>query len=133
MRTFQWAFATNSTPPSIRIRRVLVREGLWIVEGLNDYGEGGTYNVVLIVELKDGKWWRDTRYYAEPFDAPEWRAGSGRADGILTQSGSSSGSSRTAPTGLCEACHPESLRTKGGTPFLYLLCTESSAYVIRCT
>ena len=74
MRTFQRAFATNSTPPSIRIRRVLMREGLWIVEGLNDYGEGGTYNVVLIVELKDGKWWRDTRYYAEPFDAPEWRA-----------------------------------------------------------
>jgi len=74
MRSFQRAFATNSTPPSIRIRRVLVREGLWIVEGLNDYGEGGTYNVVLIVELKDGKWWRDTRYYAEPFDAPQWRA-----------------------------------------------------------
>jgi hypothetical protein len=25
---------------------------------------------VLIVELEDGKWWRDTRYYAEPFEAP---------------------------------------------------------------
>ena len=74
MRAFQRAFATNSTPPSISIQRVLVREGLWIVEGLNDYGEGGAYNVVLIVEIKDGKWWRDTRYYAEPFEAPEWRA-----------------------------------------------------------
>ena len=41
MRLFQRAFATNSTPPSIRIRRVLVREGLWVVEGVNDYGEGG--------------------------------------------------------------------------------------------
>ena len=75
MRAFQRAFATNSNPPSIRIRRVLAREGLWVVEGVNDYGEeGGTYNVVIIVELKDGKWWRDTRYYAEPFEAPEWRA-----------------------------------------------------------
>jgi hypothetical protein len=75
MRAFQRAFATNSTPPSISIQRVLVREGLWVVEGVNDYGEeGGTYNVVLIVELKDGKWWRDTRYYAEPFEAPEWRS-----------------------------------------------------------
>jgi hypothetical protein len=74
MRAFQRTFATNSTPPSIRIRRVLVRDGLWVVEGTNDYGEGGVYNVVLIVELKDGKWWRDTRYYAEPFEAPEWRA-----------------------------------------------------------
>jgi hypothetical protein len=24
--------------------------------------------------LRDGKIWRDTRYYAEPFEAPEWRA-----------------------------------------------------------
>ena len=26
----------------------------------------------LIIELRDGKMWRDTRYYAEPFEAPEW-------------------------------------------------------------
>jgi hypothetical protein len=44
------------------------------VEGVNDYGEGREYNVVLIVELKDGKWWRDTRYYAEPFETPRWGA-----------------------------------------------------------
>ena len=74
MRAFQRTFASNSTPPSIRIRRVLVREGLWVVEGVNDYGEGRVYNVVLIVELRDGKWWRDSRYYAEPLEAPEWRA-----------------------------------------------------------
>jgi SnoaL-like domain len=74
MRRFQEAFASNATPPSIRIRRVLVRDGLWVVEGVNDYGDGGVFDVVLIVELKDGKWWRDTRYYAEPFEAPEWRA-----------------------------------------------------------
>jgi hypothetical protein len=24
--------------------------------------------------LKDGKMLRDTRYYAEPFEAPKWRA-----------------------------------------------------------
>ena len=74
MREFQQAFASNSNPPSIRVRRVLIRHGLWIVERVNDYGEGGLYNVVLIVELKDGKWWRDTRYYAEPFEPPQWRA-----------------------------------------------------------
>jgi hypothetical protein len=70
MREFQRAFAGNSNPPGIRVRRVLVREGLWVVGGTNDYGEGRVYNVVLIVELKDGKLWRDTRYYAEPFEAP---------------------------------------------------------------
>ncbi len=44
------------------------------MEGVNDYGGEGVYDVVLIIELKDGKRWRDTRYYAEPFEAPEWRA-----------------------------------------------------------
>jgi hypothetical protein len=44
------------------------------VEGVNDYGEGRVFIVVLIIELRDGKMWRDTRYYAEPFEAPEWRA-----------------------------------------------------------
>ena len=71
MREFQEAYPT---PPKIRIRRVLVREGLWVLEGVNDYGEGKVSNVVLIIELKDGKMWRDTRYYGEPFKAPEWRA-----------------------------------------------------------
>ncbi len=41
MREFQQAFAGNSNPPSIGLRRVLVREGLWVLEGVNDHGEGG--------------------------------------------------------------------------------------------
>ena len=71
MRAFQEAYPT---PPSIQLRRVVVGEGLWIVEGVNDYGEGRVFTVVVIFELRDGKIWRDTRYYAEPFEAPEWRA-----------------------------------------------------------
>jgi hypothetical protein len=74
MRAFQESFADYSNPPSIRLRRVLVRDGLWVVEGVNDYGGGQVSNVAVIFELKDGKIWRDTRYYAEPFEAPEWRA-----------------------------------------------------------
>jgi hypothetical protein len=71
MRAFQEAYPT---PPSIQLRRILVREGLWVVEGVNDYGGGQIFDVVLIIELKDGKMWRDRRYYAQPFEAPEWRA-----------------------------------------------------------
>ena len=47
---------------------------MWVIEGVNDYGEGQLFTIVLMIELKDGKMWRDTRYYAEPFEAPEWRA-----------------------------------------------------------
>ena len=71
MREFQEAYPT---PPSIQLRRVLVREGLWVVEGVIDYGDGRVFDVVVISELRDGKMWRDRWYFAEPFEAPKWRA-----------------------------------------------------------
>jgi SnoaL-like domain len=71
MREFQEAYPA---PPNIRLRRVIVRKGLWIVEGVNDYGEGRVFTALVIFELRDGRIWRDTRCYAEPLDAPQWRA-----------------------------------------------------------
>jgi hypothetical protein len=70
MREFQEAYPN---PPTMQLRRVIVREQLWVVEIVSDYG-GRIYHPVLILELRDGKIFRDTRYYAEPFEAPEWRA-----------------------------------------------------------
>jgi hypothetical protein len=67
MREFQEANA-GSRPPR-RLRRVLVREGLWVVEGVVDYGGGREVDFVLILELRDGKVFRETRYYADPFEA----------------------------------------------------------------
>ena len=90
MRNFHEAYPT---PPSIRLRRVLVRDGLWVVEGVNDYGGGQVFDVVLLIELRDGKMWRDRRYYAEPFEAPEWWA------------------QWVERVGLQGACSPEPLRT----------------------
>jgi hypothetical protein len=71
MREFQEAHA-GSRPP--KLRRVLVREGLWVVEGVVDYGGGREVDFVLILELRDGKVLRETRYYADPFEASESRA-----------------------------------------------------------
>lgn len=74
MRAFQEAYPTDpAQPPSVRLRRVLVREGLWVVEGVADYGGGRELDVVMICELRDGKMWRDKWYFAEPFEAPAWR------------------------------------------------------------
>jgi hypothetical protein len=72
LRKFQEAYPGGA--PSIRLRRVLVREGLWVAELVNDYGGGQVFDVAMILELKDGRIWRDRRYFAEPFKAPEWRA-----------------------------------------------------------
>ena len=73
MRAFQEAYHL-SPPPSLQVSRVLVKEGLWVVEGVIDYGDGWVFDVVIISELRDGKMWRDRWYFAEPFEAPEWRA-----------------------------------------------------------
>jgi hypothetical protein len=70
MREFQEAYPN---PPTIRLGRVIVRDGLWIAQAVSDYG-GPVYHLAIILELRDGKIWRDTRYYAEPFEPPEWRA-----------------------------------------------------------
>jgi hypothetical protein len=71
MRAFQEAHPTS--PPSIQLRRVLVKEGLWVGEAVADYGGGQVFDVVLILKLRDEKMWRDRWYFAEPFEAPEWR------------------------------------------------------------
>ena len=70
MRAFQEAYPN---PPSIRLRRVVVRDGLWVAEAVSDYG-GRISHVVNIIELREGKIFRETRYYSDPFEAPAWRA-----------------------------------------------------------
>src|SRR5215217_7433472 len=73
MRNFQEAHPTP--PSSLQVRRVLVKERLWVVEGVIDYGDGRVFDVVVIIsELEDGKMWRDRWYFVEPFEAPKWRA-----------------------------------------------------------
>jgi hypothetical protein len=86
MREFQAAF--GGVAPAMRLRRVMVREGLWVAEVVSDYGRHEVH-YVSIVELKDGKMWRDTRYYAEPFEAPGvhggssgWRPADAQRDGV---------------------------------------------------
>jgi hypothetical protein len=78
MRRFQKSYSTLSpSEPArrIRLRRVLVRGDLWVVEGIADYDDGReALNVVLILELRDGKMWRDRWYFAGPFEPPAWRA-----------------------------------------------------------
>ena len=75
MRAIQRARGNQANPPRyLQLRRVLVKEGLWVVEAVIDYGDGRVFDVVLILELRDGKMWRDRWYFAEPFEAPEWRA-----------------------------------------------------------
>jgi hypothetical protein len=55
------------------IRRVIHRDELWVVEMVEDiYGDGSdVYIEVYIIELRDGKIWRETQWYAEHAEPPQ--------------------------------------------------------------
>jgi hypothetical protein len=72
MKAFQESNA-GSRPPRW-VRRVVVREGLWVVEGSVDYGGGREGDFVLILELREGRIFKETRYYADRLEASEARA-----------------------------------------------------------
>ena len=59
--------------PTITPRRMLSAGDLVIAEASLDYG-GPVYASVFIFEFRDGRIARETAYWAEPFEAPGWRA-----------------------------------------------------------
>jgi hypothetical protein len=64
-------------PPKMNVARLAGKGDVWVAELVSDYGErpgGGVFYVCVILEFTDDKISRETRYYAEPFDAPEARA-----------------------------------------------------------
>jgi hypothetical protein len=60
--------------PRIQPRRLVGAGDLWIAETVIRYTDGKVFHGANIVEFRDGKIWKETRYYGEPFDAPAWRA-----------------------------------------------------------
>jgi ketosteroid isomerase-like protein len=72
MRELQLTFPAEAKP-TFTVRRITGSGDLWTVEAEGDYG-GQIFHVVAILELGGGKILRETRYYAEPFEAPQWRA-----------------------------------------------------------
>jgi hypothetical protein len=64
----------TGTAPSMTLRRIVKPGQAWVVEGTIDYGDGTPVSIVSILETDaDGKITRQTDYFANPFDAPEWR------------------------------------------------------------
>jgi SnoaL-like domain len=60
-------------PPKVTMRRIVGSGDVWVVEARSDYN-GRIYQVANIIEFREGKIIRETRYYADPFEAPAWRA-----------------------------------------------------------
>ena len=73
LRRLQETFP-GSQAPKIQLRRVTGSGDVWFAESKIHYPDGTVFYGVTRVEFRDGKIWRETRYYAEPFEVPAWRA-----------------------------------------------------------
>jgi len=60
--------------PTITPRRMVSQGDLVVAEASLDYGGGAVFKAVFIFELRDGKIARETAYWSQAFEAPDWRA-----------------------------------------------------------
>ena len=60
--------------PGNTVARIAGSGDFWWTEWRITYASGEEWLCVALVELRDGRVWRETVYWAAPFDAPEWRA-----------------------------------------------------------
>jgi hypothetical protein len=73
LRRLQETFP-GGTPPKIKLLRLTGCGDVWVGETAIRYPDGKDVFGVSRVEFRDGKMWRETRFYAEPFEVPAWRA-----------------------------------------------------------
>lgn len=64
----------SGTSPKFVYRRMLGGGDVFVVEGTIDYGDGVPVSYVGVGELRDGRIAKMTEYFANPFEAPAWRA-----------------------------------------------------------
>ena len=64
----------TGTTPKMTLRRLSRPGQAWVAEATIDYGDGIQVSLVSILETDaEGTIVRQTDYFANPFDAPEWR------------------------------------------------------------
>jgi hypothetical protein len=73
LRRLQTTFP-GGTAPRIELLRLTGSGDVWIAESVIHYPDGTVFYGISRVEFRDTKMWRETRYYAEPFEVPSWRA-----------------------------------------------------------
>ena len=64
----------SGTSPTFSYKRMLGGGDVFVVEGTIDYGDGVPVSYVGIGEMRGDKIARMTEYFANPFEAPAWRA-----------------------------------------------------------
>ncbi len=64
----------SGVSPKFTYKRMIGGGDVFVVEGTIDYGDGVPVSYVGVGEARDGKVAKMTEYFANPFEAPAWRA-----------------------------------------------------------
>ncbi len=67
-------YAAFPTLPKVSPQQLRVSGDLGVLEARLDYGDEVDWRAVFIFEFRDGKIAKETAYWTQPFEAPEWRA-----------------------------------------------------------
>lgn len=60
-------------PPQFELARISGEGDHWVLEGKSTYPDGEVYHLVSVIELRDGRFARQTDYFGPDYPAPEWR------------------------------------------------------------
>jgi len=60
--------------PLYSLQRIVGNGDSWWGDGTIAYPDGSTWYLAMFMEVRDGLIYRETAYFAEPFEAPAWRA-----------------------------------------------------------
>ena len=60
-------------PSDFSVRRIVGQGDLWVTEYMINY-QGKRAFAVSVMEFREGKISHETQYFADPFEAPPWRA-----------------------------------------------------------
>lgn len=60
--------------PGYTLQRIVGSGDFWWADGTITYPDGSTWFLALLMELRDGRVYRETVYFAEPFEAQAWCA-----------------------------------------------------------
>ena len=60
--------------PSFTFERVAGSGDTWWGEGRAHYPDGSTWHIATMYRLREGRVFHEVTYWAEPFEAPAWRA-----------------------------------------------------------
>jgi hypothetical protein len=61
-------------PSGFTVKRILGKGDLWITEYTITYERRPSFTVSIMEFRDDGKVVHETQYFADPFEAPEWRS-----------------------------------------------------------